>query len=96
MKMQSNCPMFTPSPDVVSSIHENGMVLLCICSGDLFASNGTGARIWSGLQKGQSTEMIVSDISTNYQIDWTTAQSHVEYFLVELERQKLIRRGIPS
>lgn len=96
MKIQSNCLRFTPSPDVVASVHENGMVLLCICSGDLFASNGTGARIWSGLQKGQSTEMIVRDISTNYQIDWPTAQGHVEYFLIELERQKLIQREIPS
>jgi len=96
MKIEPNGPGFTPSPDVASSVHENGVVLLHICSGQMFASNGTGARIWSGLKARQSTETIVSDISTNYQIDWTTARDHVERFLIELERRKLIQREMPS
>ena len=58
----------------------------------MFASNGTGARIWSGLEERQSTETIVSEISTDYEIDWVTARSHVERFLIELERQNLIQR----
>jgi len=96
MKSQPDSLNFTPSPDVVSSVHENGIVLLQICSGQLFAANGTGARIWSGLKEQQSLEMIVSDIGNDYQIDWTTARGHVERFLIELERQKLIQREMPS
>jgi predicted flavoprotein YhiN len=92
MKTQSNSLRFTPSPDVVSSVHENGIVLLHICSGQMFASNGTGARIWSALKERQSTETIVSEISTDYQIDRVTARSHVERFLIELDRQNLIQR----
>ena len=96
MKIQSDSLRFIPSPDVASSVHENGIVLLHICSGQMFASNGTGARIWSGLEERQSTETIVSEISTDYEIDWVTARSHVERFLIELERQNLIQREMGS
>jgi hypothetical protein len=95
MKIHSDSLKFTPSPDVASSVHENGIVLLHVGSGQMFASNGTGARIWSGLKGRQPTEMIVSEISTDYQIDATTAQEHVERFLMELEGQKLIQREMP-
>jgi hypothetical protein len=96
MKIQSNSLEFTPSPDVASSVHENGIVFLNIFSGQMFASNGAGARIWSGLKGRQSTETIVREISTDYQIDWATARGHVECFLIELEQQKLIQREMPS
>jgi hypothetical protein len=96
MKIQPNSLGFTPCPDVTSSVHENGAVLLDICSGQMFASNGTGAQIWSGLKERRSTETIIRDISTDYQIDSTTARGHVERFLIELERQKLIQREMPS
>jgi hypothetical protein len=92
MKIQSNSLEFTPSPDVASSVHENGLVLLHVCNGQMFASNGTGARIWTGLKARQSTETIVSEISTDYQIDCATARRHVEHFLMELERQELVQR----
>jgi hypothetical protein len=96
MKIQSNSLRFTTSPDVASSVHKNGIVLLHICSGRLFTANGTGARIWSRLKERHSMETIVSDISADYQIDWTTARAHVGRFLFELEQQKLIQREMPS
>lgn len=92
MKIQSNSLRFAPSPDVASSVHESGIVLLHICSGQMFASNGTGARIWFGLVERKSSETIISEISTDYQIDRVTARSHLERFLIELERQNLIQR----
>jgi len=96
MKIQSNSLEFSPSPDVASSVHENGVVLLHVCTGQMFASNSTGARIWSRLKERQSTETIVSDISADYQIDWATARGHVARFLTELEQQKLIQREMSS
>ena len=96
MKIRSNSLTFTVNRNVASSIHDNGIVLLHIANGQMFASNPTGARIWRGVEERQSMEMIVSDISNDYQIDWSTACGHVERFLVELEQQKLIQQEIPS
>jgi hypothetical protein len=92
MKIQSSRRRFTASPDVAASVHENGLVLLHVSTGHMFASNRTGARIWSGVKERQPAETIAREISTTYQIDRLTAQSHVERFLVELERQNLVRR----
>ena len=96
MRIKTNSFKFTPSPDVASSVHEGGIVLLNSCSGQMFASNGTGARIWSGLKERHSMEMMVSDISNDYQIDSIMTREHVERFLGELERRQLIKREMAS
>jgi hypothetical protein len=96
MIIQSNNLTFTASPDVVSSVHENGIVLLHIPNGLFFASNTIGARIWRGVEERQSLGMMVKDMSRDYQIDSMTAQTHVEGFLIELERRKLIQRETVS
>ena len=96
MNMQTNSLKFSSSPNVASSVHDNGIVLLHIRNGFFFASNATGARIWRGVEERQSLEAIVKDITDEYQIDQTTARVHVESFLIELERQKLIQREMPS
>jgi len=96
MKIQLNNSELTASADVASSVHEEGVVLLRISDGQMFASNVTGARIWCGLKERLSLEVIINNICNDYQIDETTARGHVQRFLVELERQKLIQREISS
>lgn len=96
MKTQSNRLQFSVNPKVASSVHDSGVVLLHTASGHFFACNSIGARIWQGVGVRQPMELIVDDISIDYQIDVITAKGHVEAFLVELERQKLIQREMPS
>lgn len=96
MKIQPNRLQFSVNPKVASSVHDSGVVLLHSASGHFFACNSVGARIWQGVSERQSLEIIVNDISIDYQLDVITVQGHVEAFLVELERQKLIQREMPS
>ena len=96
MKIQSHDLRFTANPNVASSVHDNGMVLLHIANGHMFASNAAGARIWRGVEERQSLERIVNDISDEYHIGRTTAWGHVEGFLIKLERQKLIEQETES
>ena len=96
MRIQPNSFPFTASRHVASSVHDNGIVLLHIRNGFFFASNATGARIWRGVEERQSLETIVQDLSSDYQIDPTMARGHVEGFLIELERQGLVQREMPS
>ena len=96
MKIQPSRLQFSVNPKVASSVHDNGVVLLHTASGHFFACNSTGARIWQGVGERQPLEIIVNGISIDYQIDVITAQGHIEAFLVELERQKLIQREMPS
>lgn len=96
MTIPRNKLQFSVNPKVAASVHDGGIVLLHTASGHFFACNSTGARIWQRVGERQPLEIIVNDISNNYQIDVMTAQGHVEAFLVELEQQKLIQREMPS
>ena len=87
---------FAVNPETAASIHANGIVILHIGNGQLYASNGTGARIWHAVEEQLSLEAIADEISDAYQIARATAREHVVCFLAELERHTLIQREAES
>jgi hypothetical protein len=87
---------FTVNPETAASIHDSGIVILHIGNGQLYASNGTGARVWRGVEEQLSLEAIADEISDAYQIARATAREQVVRFLAELERHTLIHREAES
>ena len=85
---------FTVNPEAAASIHDEGILILQIGSGNMYTSNRAGARIWRGIERRLTLEAIVEEIRSTYQIDRTTAREHTVRFLAELERQTLVRREI--
>lgn len=85
---------FTVNPQVVGSFNDDGLVILHAGNGRLFKSNVTGARIWRGLEQQLPLETIAKEISSAYQIAWTTAREHTVNFLAALEQQALIQREV--
>ncbi|HEV2863721.1 MAG TPA: PqqD family protein [Pyrinomonadaceae bacterium] len=83
---------FTVNPEAVASFHGDGIVILHTGVGRLFTSNGTGARIWRGVERQMPLEAIAEEISGEYRIARTTARDHASRFLADLERHTLIRR----
>ena len=83
---------FTVSPEAVASIHEDGIVVLNTGTGCLYASNGSGARIWRGVEQQLPLEVIAEEISNEYHIADLAAREHVINFLAELERHALIQK----
>jgi coenzyme PQQ synthesis protein D (PqqD) len=83
---------FTVNPEAAASFHDDGIVILHTGVGRLFTSNGTGARIWRGVERQLPLEIIAEQLSGEYNIARTTAREHTAHFLAELERQTLIRR----
>lgn len=83
---------FTVNPEAAASFHDDGVVILHTGKGRIFASNGTGARIWRGIEQRLTLEAIAEEISRWYQIALTTAREHTIRFLAELERHELILR----
>ena len=92
MANQSSNFSFTVNPEAAASFHDNGIVILHTGKGCLFTSNGTGARIWRGVEQRLPLEAIAEEISSAYKIALATAREHMVLFLAELERQKLIQR----
>ena len=96
MRNQISDLSFTVNPEAAVSFHDDGIVILHTGQGCLFASNGTGARIWRGVEQRLPLGAIVEEISGEYHIALTTALEDTVRFLAELERQKLIRREVVS
>jgi hypothetical protein len=95
MTNQSNFS-FTVSPEAAASFHDDGIIILHAGQGRLFSSNGTGARIWRGLEQQLTLEAIAEEISGEYQIARTIAREHTLNFLSVLEQHALIQKGAPS
>ena len=87
---------FSVNPEAVASFHDDGIVILHAGKGRLFSSNGTGARIWRGVEQRLPLEAIAEEIANEYQIARTTAHEHTVLFLTELERHTLIQREAVS
>jgi hypothetical protein len=83
---------FTVNPEASVSFHDDGIVILHTGKGYLFTSNGTGARIWRGVERRLPLEAIAKEISSDYQIALSAAREDTVRFLAELERHTLIRR----
>lgn len=83
---------FTVNPEVAASIHDTGIVILHSGSGSLYSSNGSGARIWRGIEQQLPLETIAGEIRDEFQIADSFAREHVARFVAELERNELIQR----
>src|SRR6185503_14148815 len=87
---------FIVNPQAATSFHDDGIVILDAGRGCLFSSNGTGARIWRGIEQQLPFEVIAEQISGEYQIARSTAREHTLNFLAALERESLIQREVES
>jgi len=87
---------FLLNPEVTTSAHDDGIVILHTGKGRVFSSNNTGALIWRGIEQRQSLDGIVDEISSAFQIAGTTARAHTLKFLTALEQQSLITREVAS
>lgn len=85
---------FSVSPEAAASAHDGGIVILHTGKGRLFSSNKTGAVIWRGIERGRALDVILEEISSEFQVTGTTVRSHALKFLAALEQQALIKREV--
>jgi len=92
MTTQTGKLTFATAAETTASVHGDGIVILDIGKGRLFASNRTGARIWRGIERQLPLETIAEQIAAEFQIALPTAREHTVRFFGELERHSLIQR----
>src|SRR5260370_21913774 len=76
----------TVAPEVRTSIHDDGLVLLHIPSGRVFLCNSTGSQVWQGVSNGLNSEAISEQISREYGVAPDLVLQHTSAFISELER----------
>jgi len=67
-------------------------VFLHTARGIVYTSNGIGARIWQGLQDGQSMDEISARIGRDYGVPGERVRQDATRFLAELESQGFVSR----
>jgi hypothetical protein len=85
----------TASPEVRASLHENGLALLHIGSGQVFLANQVGARTWQGISAGKSIAAISSELSHEYGLCPDQVRNDAEEFVAQLEQRGLVKREKP-
>jgi len=69
--------------------NEDGAAILDARSGQITTLNTTGAFVWQALQRGDSTDAIVSNLARDTGEDLSTVKEGVAAFLTELAEHHL-------
>ncbi|HJZ99092.1 MAG TPA: PqqD family protein [Candidatus Solibacter sp.] len=96
MRNQNVNPQFRVSPDATVSVHADGIIVLHLAQGHLYALNGTAARIWRGIEQRLSLDAIADQAAREFPIAAAAAREHTVRFLADLERHALVVRGVAS
>ena len=79
-----------PHPEVVDTELETGeTVLLQLTSKTYFSLNPTGTRIWQGVKRGLTLQVISQQVQTTFAVDAEHADSSVLAFVHELCQHEL-------
>jgi hypothetical protein len=76
--------------------HDEGMMLVDMANGQLFATNATGAQIWRRLHVGQGREMIARELSREGHVSYADALEHVLSFVSRLREARLLKRTVSA
>jgi hypothetical protein len=71
---------------------EGEIVALDASTSQYFATNRTGAVLWSALEKGATREQLVARLVEAFDVDEETAARDLDGFLAALEAQGLLAR----
>jgi len=83
-----------PQKDVVyTDFQGTGGILVDLNTKQYYQLNETGSLIWRGLEKGNSSEAIISEMRNLYEVSAEHAQASIEKLLLNLESRKLVRRS---
>jgi hypothetical protein len=78
------------SHSVRAATSEDGLILLDVAAGVLFAANPVGARIWQLLEQRCSCEEIVRQLTLDYEVTHERAHTDVAAFVDALRSRGLV------
>ena len=86
----------SPAQLVLSSRHEDGLLLLHVCTGRLFLCNRTGARFWQSFVNGSSLMEASEQLSQEYGVPVDDLRKDALAFLGDLETHGLLNPSLPQ
>lgn len=78
------------TPELVSTMMDDEMVLLNTDTGEYFVLNKVGALIWEQLENAMENSQIINEITGKFEVTREQAEHDFKVFLNELEEKGLI------
>lgn len=77
--------------DVFASSVDDDLILFDQTSGEYYATQGVGARIWTMLSEEQTLDSICDGLLAEFEVDRETCESRTKAFICELMEAGLVR-----
>lgn len=84
--------MVSQAPNLKAIVNEDGAVILDIEHDLMSTLNPTGAYVWQGLQRGETVDTIIANLSRDTGEDTLLVDSDVREFVAELQQKQLMPR----
>lgn len=81
-------------PMVISETIAKETIVINLNTGNYYSLKGSGATIWSGVEKRSSVATIADIVSTEYEVDATHAQQDVASLVCKLIEEGLVRSAV--
>ena len=69
---------------------DDAIVVLDLSGSQYFRLNGTGAFLWTALAEGRERDQLVTELTAEYSVSATQADTDVASFLAQLEAANLL------
>jgi hypothetical protein len=86
--------MAIESPHLQSVVDHDGAVILNVERGLISTLNPTGAYVWQGLQRGESLEVIIANLSRQTGKEPSTVEPDVREFVEDLKQKHLLPKQL--
>jgi hypothetical protein len=84
--------MVSQVPNLKAIVNEDGAVILDIEHDSMSTLNPTGAYVWQGLQRGETIDTIIANLSRDTGEDSLLVETDVREFVAELQQKQLMPR----
>jgi hypothetical protein len=84
--------MVSRAPSLKAIVNEDGAVILDIEHDLMSTLNPTGAYVWQGLQRGETIDTIIANLSCDTGEDSLLVEPDVREFVAELQKKQLMPR----
>jgi hypothetical protein len=78
------------APTVVGEVIDGEAVIMDLASGHYYSTLGSGAEIWSGIERGLTRDALVDTLAARYEADRDVIAGAVAVFIAELLEHRLI------
>lgn len=84
--------MVSQTPHLKAIVNEDGAVILDIEHDSMSTLNPTGAYVWQGLQRGETIDTIIANLSRDTGEDSLLVETEVREFVADLQQKQLMPR----